>query len=146
MASERSRGLCIGDRVRVGGGYDMDPKWLAGNPGADEGEVVGFIPILDHEPFAVVALDEELVLPNGVGPSTGPVRGSFLRLHLGHVGTDWSTPSPRIHVFLFERRPDEESSEPGVWVESHASYAIIRDRRQPQPPPLPPIDGPTRWP
>jgi hypothetical protein len=146
--SPRPGPLAVGDRVRVGGGYDMDPKWLAANPSGYEGEVVEFIPGQNENLAAVVELDHELVLPDGAGAAHSAVRGSFLVLELGWVGTDWSTPSPRIHVELLVGRPEGDpfsDRQRGAWIESHASYWILRDR-PPLPPSLPPIGEPSPWP
>jgi hypothetical protein len=57
------------------------------------------------------------------------VRGHVLVVELAHVGTDWSTPMPRIHVELCDFAPDAKpwaNRRQGVWVESHASYRIIQ--------------------
>ena len=110
----------------VGGGYDYEPEWLAANSEGYEGRVVAFIPGQNQQPAAVVELDEDLVLPNGAGAVQGrEVRGRILVLELGHVGTDWCTPNPRIHVELCDFAPEEASwanRRQGAWVESHATY------------------------
>lgn len=132
MSHSSGRSLSVGDRVRVFGGYDMDPAWLAADAGGYEGRVLRFVrrPGDGRPPAAVVALDRELVLPEGAGATTDPVRGGFLVLLLGHVGTDWATPAPRIHVTLCQSPPDQlpwTATEEGSawWVESHATYSII---------------------
>lgn len=125
----RMADLKMGDRVIVGGGYDYEADWLAASPEGYSGRVVGFIPGQNKQPAAVVELDEELILPNGAGAVQGrEVRGDFLILELVHVGTDWSTPSPRIHVELCDFAPEKASwpnRRQGAWVESHATYRII---------------------
>jgi hypothetical protein len=122
------RSLKVGDRVIVCGGYDYNAAWLAANPEGYCGRVAAFIPGQNETPAAVVKLDEELVLPDGAGAVQGrEVRGDFLVLELGHVGTDWSTPTPRIHVELCDFVPEEvswENRSQGAWVESHATYRI----------------------
>lgn len=121
--------LVVGDRVLVHGGYDMDPAWLAQGPDGYSGRVIEFIPGQNAAPAAVVALDDQLVLPDGAGAERGnEVRGRFLVLELGHTGTDWSTPRPRIHVELCRDRPMAErwqDREQGAWVESHATYSVM---------------------
>jgi len=116
----------VGDRVRVGGGYDQRPEWLTASPDGYEGTVVAFIPGHNDPPAAVIALDEELVLPSGAGAVSGSaVRGRYLVLELGHVGTDWTTPTPRVHVELCDAQPEDLPSAErrhGAWVESHATY------------------------
>ncbi len=66
-----ARRLQVGDRVVVYGGYDMDLAWLAASPNGYSGEVVEFIPGQNSEPAAVIALDTELVLPEGAGAVRG---------------------------------------------------------------------------
>jgi hypothetical protein len=125
MQQGDARVLQVGDRVRVSGGYDMDPKWLAANREGYEGTVVAFIPGQNEQSAAVVHLDEELTLPEGAGAAHESVHGSHLVLELGHVGTDWSTPTPRVHVELCDGPPEPRawSDRPqGAWVESHATY------------------------
>src|SRR6266571_1607004 len=99
----------------------MDPARLAARGNGYVGEVVEFIPGQGKPPAAVVALDDELVLPHGAGEVQGkPVRGRFLVLELGHVGTDWSPHRPRIHVELCEERPLAvrwQDRPRGAWVE-----------------------------
>jgi hypothetical protein len=62
--------LQVGDRVRVYGGYDYQPEWLAANPEGYAGRVVEFIPGQNQLPAPVIELDEELVLPAGAGAVT----------------------------------------------------------------------------
>jgi hypothetical protein len=133
--------------VHVSGGYFMDPTWLAANRSGYDGQVVAFMSGGDRLPAVVLALDRDLVLPDEAGQASGPVQGSFLVLQLGHLGADWAVTGSPVRVWLYERRPDMTPSSEGgdgVFVESHASYRIIRDR--PMPPPLPRIGEPSPWP
>jgi hypothetical protein len=116
------------DRVWVGAGYDPDPAWLAANPEGYLGRVAGFIPGQNEQPAAVVELDQEIVLPAGTVAADQEVRGAFLVLAIGHVGTDWSTPTPRVHVELCDFEPDPtqwQDRQHGAWVESHATYRVV---------------------
>ena len=113
------RALVVGDRVRLFGGYDMVPTWLG-----DRDEVFGvverFIPGQNEQPAVIVRLDEELTV--------GEVTGEVVVLELGHLGTDWSTPEPRIHVELCDFEPEPrrwQERRQGAWVESHASYQLL---------------------
>ena len=121
--------LQVGDSVVVEGGYDFEPEWLAGNADGYPGRVVAFIPGQGEDPAAVIELDEELVLINGAGAVRGrEVKGRFLVLELGHVGTGWTTPTPRIHVELCDFEPEAApwAERPkGAWVESHATYRVV---------------------
>jgi hypothetical protein len=128
LGKPQKRGLEVGDHVRVHGGYDMDPAWLAASRSGYRGQVVEFIPGQNDEPAAVIALDEELVLPEGAGAVRGDeTSGSFLVLELAHAGTDWSTPTPRLHVELCHERPEPkrwQDRRQGAWLESHATFRI----------------------
>jgi hypothetical protein len=129
-----NRTLQVGDRIWVGGGYDTNPDWMAArrDGGGYPGTVIEFIPGQNDKPAPVVELDEELVLPNGAGAVEGrEVRGRFLVLELGHVGTDWATHRPRTHVELCDFRPEPkrwQERQQGVWVESHATWDYIEPR------------------
>jgi hypothetical protein len=131
-----TRTLQVGDRVWVGGGYDSDPAWMAG-AGDDlgyRGTVLEFIPGQNLQPAAVIKLDDKIILPEGAGAARRQeLRGTFLALELGHEGTDWATPRPRIHVELCDFRPDSrqwQERRKGVWVESHATYDYLDPEQQ----------------
>jgi len=118
--------LDVDDRLRVFGGYDMDPAWLAPAPNGYVGAVIGFLPGHNEQPAALVELDEEAVIPEL--RDLGPVRGRYLVLELGHEGSDWSTPRPRTHVELCDFRPEAKpwkDRRQGAWVESHATWTFI---------------------
>lgn len=127
----RDRTLQVGDRIRVGGGYDKDAEWMAASGGDDwyYGTVIEFIPGQNVQPAPVVELDEEIVLPLGAGAVQGSeVRGRYLVLELGHKGTDWSTPRPRTHVEVCDFRPEPkrwQDRRQGAWVESHATWDFL---------------------
>jgi hypothetical protein len=126
MATHR---LEVGDRVVVYGGYDPEPEWLVANSAGYLGRVVEFLPGQGVNPAPLIELDDQLVLPAGAGAVRGTeVRGLFLVLELAHRGTDWSTPTPRIHVELCDFRPEPKpwpDRRQGAWVESHATYRVI---------------------
>ena len=126
---DEGRQLAVGDRITVFGGYDMNPEWLAVSSTGYPGRVQAFVPGQNDRLAAVVELDSELVLANGAGAIRGQlVRGRFLVLELGHVGTTWSTREPRIHVELCEDAPPAvrwQDRARGAWVESHATYRTI---------------------
>jgi hypothetical protein len=149
MKDERPQRLSIGDPVHVGGGYDMDPAWLAANPDGYDGTVVEIIPGQNEEPAVVVELERELVLPDGAGNVRGrEVRGRFLVLELRNVGPTWAQPHLVVHVEVcVERPPPRRWSErpQGAWVESHASVSRRRPQRT-MPAVLPPIGEPSPWP
>lgn len=111
--------LAVGNRVRVFGGYDMDPEWLAGGDGYT-GKVAAFIPGQNDTPAALVHFDEEIRLPQATG--------QYAVLELGHVGSTWTERRPRIHVELCDFEPEPvrwQDRRQGVWVESHATYEVL---------------------
>ena len=113
------RELEVGDRVRVSGGYGMDPPWLAGGHGYT-GEVVAFMPGENAPLSALVLLDEELMIPNALG--------RWAVLSLDHQGATWAESRPRVHVEICDSRPSIVAPRfrvPGIRVESHATYDVI---------------------
>jgi hypothetical protein len=110
--------LRIGDRVRLGGGYDMEPKWLNGKEHYT-GTVEAFIPGQNDTPAAIVELDEVAVCDD--------TRGSIVVLELRYVDAMW-TSSEAVHVELCDFVPEAKSwnnRKQGKWVESHARYEKI---------------------
>jgi len=108
--------LRVGDRVRLGGGYDMEPKWLNGKS-AYFGQCVGFIPGQNGQSAAVVQLETAITFDG--------VTGSFVVLRLRYVGARWAK-GEVVHVELFSSLPTslQDPSTRGLWVESHASYRV----------------------
>ena len=116
--------LEIGDRLHVGGGYDMEPKWLHGGIGYT-GTVKEFFfvaNIKDRNEVALVQLDAPL--------SFEGVTSSQAMLSLRYVGATWAD-TENCHVMLCTRKPAE--NEPlwwkdklsFAWAESHARYKKI---------------------
>ena len=107
--------LKIGDRLEIGGGYDMEPQWLHGK-GHYTGSVKAFIPGQNDTPAAVIELDEEAVFEKWIG--------RYLVLELRYVDAKWNEEGT-VHVELCDFEPEEKSwqeRKQGKWVESHASY------------------------
>jgi hypothetical protein len=107
--------LEIGDRIQIGGGYDMEPQWLHGNKHYT-GTVRAFIPGQNELPAAVIELDDEVVFEK--------VAGLYLVLELRYMGVEWRE-KETVHVELCDFMPEEKSWQDrrqGKWVESHASY------------------------
>jgi hypothetical protein len=107
--------LNIGDRIQIGGGYDMEPQWLSGRQHY-VGTVGAFIPGQNDTPAAVIELDEAV--------SFEEVTGNYLVLELRYAGAKWEN-SETVHVELCDFEPEEKSwhdRKQGKWVESHASY------------------------
>jgi hypothetical protein len=111
--------LKVGDRVRLSGGYDMIPRWLCGK---DEhiGTVTRFMPGQNQDLAAVVKLDS----PITVEATTGDV----VILELRYVGAKWKE-KETVHIELCDFDPEPKSwkdRKQGKWVESHASYEILK--------------------
>src|SRR5690606_23341936 len=70
-----------GDRVRLSGGYDMEPRWLNGCH-SYFGECIGFIPGANGQLAAVIRLDSSI--------SFDSMTGSYVVLQLRYVGARWS--------------------------------------------------------
>jgi len=107
--------LNTGDRIRIGGGYDMAPQWLNGKQ-YYTGTVKAFIPGQNDMPAAVIELDEAAVFENIVG--------KYLILELRYEGAEWKE-QETVHVELCDFMPEEKpwgDRKQGKWVESHASY------------------------
>jgi hypothetical protein len=114
IASLLGRRLRLGSRVRLAGGYDMEPRWLDGRD-AYFGECIGFIPGENDRSAAVIHLDEPLTFDS--------VTGSYVVLRLRFAGAR-RTKHETVHVELFTE-PLSTLQEPaarGLWVESHANY------------------------
>jgi hypothetical protein len=120
--------LRAGNRVRLDGCYDMEPKWLNGRI-AHFGECVGFIQGENGQSAALIRLDEP-VTSNGV-------TGSHLVLRLRYVGARWAN-RETVHLELFTSPPAslQDPSTRGVWIESHASYHVEGPNNSFKPNPL----------
>jgi hypothetical protein len=107
--------LVIGDRVQVGGGYDMEPQWLDGRQ-YYSGTVKALIPGQNDTLAVVVALDEAAVFEN--------YTGKYLVLELRYTGAQWAE-TGTVHVELCDFEPVAKAwqdRQQGKWVESHATY------------------------
>jgi hypothetical protein len=126
----------VGDRVKVAGGYDMEPAWLAGGPG-----YTGRIKELEGN-RAAVKLEATLSLRapgngwadfgRGEKQALGQVRlanGDWLALALAYEDAAWREPITRLHAALCAQRPDlaaiPEGGGIGIWVESHATMSHV---------------------
>ncbi|HYQ70361.1 MAG TPA: hypothetical protein VET88_00380 [Gammaproteobacteria bacterium] len=110
--------LAVGDRIRIGGGYDMAPRWLNGRKDYT-GTVRAFIPGQNDLPAAVVALDDVAVFDE--------TTGSVLVLELRYAAAEW-TEQGTVHVELCDFVPEHKAwqdRKQGKWVESHAGYTKL---------------------
>ena len=117
-----------GDRVRLSGGYDMEPRWLNGCH-SYFGECIGFIPGANGQLAAVIRLDRSI--------SFDSMTGSYVVLQLRYVGARWSK-HETVHVELFTEPPTtlQDSATHGLWIESHANYRVEGPNNSFKPRPL----------
>lgn len=107
-----------GTRVRLAGGYGMEPYWHGGRPFHD-GTVQYFIPSEDSQGAVVVRLDEPITVEG--------LTGQMLVLQLRYVGAEWCTGAV-VHIELCDFEPEPETWQHrrrGKWVESHASLEVL---------------------
>ena len=107
--------LKIGDRIRLSGGYDMEPRWLAGKD-SHIGTVSEFIPGQNQAPAAVVKLDHAITVDD--------TTADIIVLELRYEGAKWKE-KETVHVELCDFVPEAASwkfRKQGKWVESHATY------------------------
>lgn len=112
------QGLKAGDRVRISGGYEMEPRWLE-DGGAREGTLVRFIPGQNARPAAVVRLDNALTVDGR--------RGDFLVLELRHAGAAWQ-PGASVHLELLGEEPEDlrwQDRKQGTWIEAAATITAL---------------------
>ena len=110
--------LLAGDRVRLSGGYDMEPDWLQGK-GHYLGTVLHFIPGQNNNLAAVIELDHTIRVDG--------VSGRILVLELRYVGAQWSDKNV-VHIELCDFKPEAKPwkvRQQGKWVESHATCDVI---------------------
>jgi hypothetical protein len=113
-----TRQLEAGDRLKLSGGYDMEPRWMNGTA-CYFGTVTAFIPGQNQESAALVTLD----LPIEVEGTTG----STVVLELRYVGQVWAD-TGTVHVELCDFQPERrrwQDRRQGKWVESHATYERV---------------------
>ena len=111
--------LEVGDRVRLSGGYDMEPPWLCGGAGYN-GRVERFIPGQNDEMAAVVRFDAPISIEG--------ITAEIAVLELRYEGQTWSH-TGTVHIELCDFDPPAErwqNRKRGKWVESHATYKALR--------------------
>ena len=115
-----------GTPITVGGGYEFEPKWLAGRQHVI-GRVEKWIPGQNTQPACVVRLDAPMTATGNVHGRREQRTGEFLVLELRYTGQEWEQ-SGTVHVELCETEPEDKAwadREVGAWVESHATYSFL---------------------
>jgi hypothetical protein len=118
LSNKSGRGLHEGDRVRLFGGYEMEPKWLGGKD-AHLGRCLGFIQGQNKQRAAIIELDEKVTF--------GSKAGKIVVLELRYVGARWSKREV-VHLELCDFLPEDKAwneRKRGDWIESHAIYQVI---------------------
>jgi hypothetical protein len=106
--------LAVGDRIRLSGGYDMEPAWLQSRQ-QYMATVTRFIPEQNDAPALVAHLDTPV--------SIGEVAGQVVVLELRYKGATWGDAST-VHVELCDFEPEPKTwkdRRQGKWIESHAT-------------------------
>ena len=130
-SNKNGRPFIIGERVRVSGGDNPEPKWLQGRSGYD-----GVITAI-HKGHATVKLDHEISVSSDMGfgdfgpgmmkprSKTTHVAGQWLVATIGWSGIIWAEPIYRINVSICQKEPNLERIPDGggigVWVEAYAT-------------------------
>jgi hypothetical protein len=103
----------VGDRVRLSGGYDLEPAWLQGKQHYTA-TVTRFIPGPNDVPAVVAHLDTPVFNRSS--------HGEIVVLELRYKGTNWCEVNT-LHVELCDSEPEPKTFEDrrqGKWIESHA--------------------------
>jgi hypothetical protein len=125
IGADKVKRLKVGDRIKITGGYDMDPPWLKGGTGYIA-IVIGFFDnhIEKRQGDSAVAVTiefEEEIEHKGFKGKYGFLLGRY-------ADQKWIAENHGIHVHI-SKTPIEKSSDiskgNSVWAESHASYQQV---------------------
>lgn len=115
---ESHKPIEIGDRIKLWGGYDYDPRWLVGKS-HHIGFVIKKIPSQNSGDAIVIELDDEINIKEG--------KGKYIILETRYEGQTWNEYGP-VHVELCDFIPDSlpfNERKQGKWIEAAASYEMI---------------------
>lgn len=114
--------LKIGDRIRITGGYDMNPPWLNGGSGYD-GVVTGFFENEIQKRHGDSAISVAIEFDNEI--ECKGVKAKYGYLLTRYADQIWESENHGIHVYL-SKLPISNSadilSKDLIWAESHAGY------------------------
>jgi hypothetical protein len=111
-------GLAPGDRVRIAGGACSDHVWPSVGSYRD-GEITGFVAVVDAPPAAIVRIDHALTARSITSP--------FVMLHLANGNRRWKSRGT-VDVELLPFPPlYDKSSRPDKarWILANASYVRV---------------------
>jgi hypothetical protein len=106
--------LFVGDRLRLRGGYDVEPAWLQGQH-HHTATITRFIPGQNETPAIVAHLDAPISLDQ--------VTGQVVVLELRYKGASWDEANT-VHIELCDFEPEPKTwkaRRQGKWIESHAT-------------------------
>ena len=109
-----SEELSVGDRIRLSGGYEIEPAWLQGRQ-HHTATITGFIPGQNHTPAVVAHLDALI--------SVDQIVGEVVVLELRYKGARWDKGNT-VHIELCDFEPESKpwkDRRQGMWIESHAT-------------------------
>jgi len=116
--------LKVGDRIRLFGGYDMNPPWLKGGDGYNAGVLSFFDNEIDGRDgdsalSVLIEFDEEIEFKGFLG--------KFGFITSRWEGQTWETEGV-VHVYICNSKIQtaaEINNVNSYWVESHVSYKKI---------------------
>ena len=117
--------LKVGDRIKVSGGYDMDPPWLKGGSGYIA-VVTGFFDNNIEKREGDSAISASIEFENEV--EYKGINGKYGFLLGRYEGQTWDAENHGEHVHISSvpiNSNTDIKEELSVWAESHASYKII---------------------
>ena len=116
----------IGDRIRLFGGYDMEPQWLQGR-NEYFANVLSYLDNNDErrsvagQVSALIEFDESIEFAG--------ISGKYGLVDLRYSNQSWENSGP-VHVTLLKDKIDtinEKIKESSRWMESHAFYEVVID-------------------
>ncbi len=113
-----------GNRIKLFGGYDMEPRWLSERDSCHATVLKFFDNRIEHRNgderlSAVIEFDEPVTF--------GGLKGKYAVILGRWEGQKWEK-NGVVHVYLLNREisePSEITADNSRWMESHASYECI---------------------
>lgn len=104
--------LSVGDRLRLSGGYEIDPPWLHGQQHRTA-TVTRFIPGQNDAPAVVAHLDSPI--------TSDQLTAHIVVLELRYEGASWGEENT-VHIELCDFEPEPKTwkdRRQGKWIEAH---------------------------
>ncbi|MGC1374991.1 MAG: hypothetical protein WA821_02130 [Anaerolineales bacterium] len=116
-----------GDRVKLSGGYDMEPPWLRGGNGYFA-TALGFLDNNDERRAGDGGLSVLIEFDEVI--EFGGLSGKYGLLDLRYTNQPWEVSGP-VHVTLLDHKIqsiEEKTKDSSRWMESHAVYQVVRNQ------------------